>query len=533
MTVASLATITHSRPRHPADAGDDPRARRVAVVHAVRGQRRELEERRALVEQPVDALARQQLAARDVCRVAGLLAAAQPHPLELLAAGRRPAPRGRPRWLELAPCGLHLRHDLVARRPCPRRTTLQLGRPCRRSGAVERELHLHRLEHHDRLPGLDRVADRDSARAARVPGHRRPQLPVGVRVVRRPRPSPRRTCHAQPSWPSHAVAAGARPKAASRPRRASARATTSSGLAAVDRRASSTDGRAHAAEAPAVAARRTGRRSRGGRRASASAARRGRPPRRSAAARRGVQALDQAGVHLPRAHVVAARAARAGSRCWSSRPRIAVSASARSSRASAVARSRAVGDHLGDHRVVVGADHRAGLDRGVDAHAARVAAPAAPGRRTGGSCASSALTRASIAWPVQRRRRASSASPAATRSCSSTRSRPVTSSVTGCSTCSRAFISRKKCVDGIVGVGDELDRARAVVARGRAPARPPPRRARARSSGDDDRRRRLLEHLLVAALQRALALAEREHVAVRVADAPAPRCAARAAGSAR
>src|SRR5262249_32070141 len=36
--------------------------------------------------------------------------------------------------------------------------------------------------------------------------------------------------------------------------------------------------------------------------------------------------------------------------------------------------------------------------------------------------------------------------------------------------------------------------------------------------GAHHRRRRLLEHLLVAALQRALALAEREHVPVRVAD---------------
>ena len=34
-------------------------------------------------------------------------------------------------------------------------------------------------------------------------------------------------------------------------------------------------------------------------------------------------------------------------------------------------------------------------------------------------------------------------SPVATRNCSRTRSRPVTSSVTGCSTCSRVFISRK------------------------------------------------------------------------------------------
>jgi len=69
-------------PGHAAHAGDDPGARRVAVVHAVRGERRELQERRALVEQAVDALARQQLPARRVSR-ARLLAAAQPHPLEL------------------------------------------------------------------------------------------------------------------------------------------------------------------------------------------------------------------------------------------------------------------------------------------------------------------------------------------------------------------------------------------------------------------------------------------------------------------
>ena len=36
-----------------------------------------------------------------------------------------------------------------------------------------------------------------------------------------------------------------------------------------------------------------------------------------------------------------------------------------------------------------------------------------------------------------------SGSPCATSSCSATRSRPVTNSVTGCSTCSRVFISRK------------------------------------------------------------------------------------------
>ena len=46
-----------------ADAGDHARARRIAVVHAVGGERAQLEERRARVEQPVDALADGQLAA--------------------------------------------------------------------------------------------------------------------------------------------------------------------------------------------------------------------------------------------------------------------------------------------------------------------------------------------------------------------------------------------------------------------------------------------------------------------------------------
>ena len=160
---------------------------------------------------------------------------------------------------------------------------------------------------------------------------------------------------------------------------------------------------------------------------------------------------------------------------------------------------------------------RAGLDRGVDAHAApgTSASSDRAGRREEAARPRRSRAPRSRGRSSSRRRRARS--PAATRSCSSTRSSPVTSSVTGCSTCSRAFISRKKCVRGIVGVGDELDRARAVVAR-RARQRDGLRARAVAQLGRDDRRRRLLEHLLVAALQRALALAEREHVAVRVAD---------------
>ena len=48
--------------RHAADTGDEARARRVVVVDMPRGQRRELEEGRARIEQPFDALAHGQLA---------------------------------------------------------------------------------------------------------------------------------------------------------------------------------------------------------------------------------------------------------------------------------------------------------------------------------------------------------------------------------------------------------------------------------------------------------------------------------------
>ena len=59
--------------------------------------------------------------------------------------------------------------------------------------------------------------------------------------------------------------------------------------------------------------------------------------------------------------------------------------------------------------------------------------------------ASSALIRHSIAWPDRRTSSwpSDSGSPAAMRSCSRTMSSPVTSSLTGCSTWSRAFSSMK------------------------------------------------------------------------------------------
>src|SRR2546422_2259310 len=47
---------------HAADPGDHPRAGRLVVVHPVRREWRELEERRAWIEEPLDPFARQELA---------------------------------------------------------------------------------------------------------------------------------------------------------------------------------------------------------------------------------------------------------------------------------------------------------------------------------------------------------------------------------------------------------------------------------------------------------------------------------------
>ena len=70
--------------RHAPDPGDDPRARGVAVVEALRRERRQLEEGRPGVAQALDALARQQLAARDVT-LTGALPASRRDALEALA----------------------------------------------------------------------------------------------------------------------------------------------------------------------------------------------------------------------------------------------------------------------------------------------------------------------------------------------------------------------------------------------------------------------------------------------------------------
>ena len=68
-----VADDHHLPARDAADAGDDPGAGHFALVHVAGGELADLEERRAGIEQPLDAVARQQLAARDVA-LAALLA---------------------------------------------------------------------------------------------------------------------------------------------------------------------------------------------------------------------------------------------------------------------------------------------------------------------------------------------------------------------------------------------------------------------------------------------------------------------------
>ena len=93
----------------------------------------------------------------------------------------------------------------------------------------------------------------------------------------------------------------------------------------------------------------------------------------------------------------------------------------------------------------------------------------------------------------------------------------MVSSVTGCSTCSRVFISRKKKSPRVVG--HELDGARTGVAdRGRRqPGRVEQLGPHARCAFDQWRRR-LFDDLLVAPLDRAFAFADGPHGAVFVGE---------------
>ena len=182
-------------------------------------------------------------------------------------------------------------------------------------------------------------------------------------------------------------------------------------------------------------------------------------------------------------------------------------------------RGRAVGavrDHLGDHRVVVRADDRARLDRGVDAHAVGVVRGQ---HRAGGREEARVLGVDAGLDRVAGHGHLDAFEGLPRRHAQLQLDEVEAGDQLGDRVLDlQPRVHLEEEVRGrVVGVGDELDRARAVVARGlgqRDGLRAQRRAQRVR----DDRRRRLLEHLLVAALQRAFALAEREHGAVRVAD---------------
>ena len=82
--VASLATMTQSRPHTCPMPVTMPAEGDVAAVHVVRGERRQLQERAAGIEQRGDAVAHQELAALGVAR-ARLVAAAARRLGELVA----------------------------------------------------------------------------------------------------------------------------------------------------------------------------------------------------------------------------------------------------------------------------------------------------------------------------------------------------------------------------------------------------------------------------------------------------------------
>ena len=200
-------------------------------------------------------------------------------------------------------------------------------------------------------------------------------------------------------------------------------------------------------------------------------------------------------------------------------------------RASAPARSVAVDDQLGDHRVVVRRDRVALLDAGVDAHVTRSPAAARGGR--------SVRSTAGSRGPDPRRRCAPrSRGPSIAELALRQRQRlagrdaqlPLDQVEPGDHLGDRMLDLQARVhlheVEAAVRMGDELDRAGADVADRLAPPRPrrgpSPRGARRVMPG----RGRLLEHLLVAALHRAVALEQVDAVADACRRRPGSRCGA-------
>ena len=113
-------------PLDDADPGDDPRRRRLSVVQLPRGEGVQLEERGAGIDEPVDALARGQLAARAVPLDRCLAAARRDERGAVAQLGDERLHRRRPpartcrrarRWCRAPSCGLQRDEDGTRRDP--------------------------------------------------------------------------------------------------------------------------------------------------------------------------------------------------------------------------------------------------------------------------------------------------------------------------------------------------------------------------------------------------------------------------------
>ncbi len=335
------------------------------------------------------------------------------------------------------------------------------------------------------------------------PRHRRAHL-VAAGMRGRRRPADREGSRRCASAPSNTVTApAARPQTRNRRRAPSAITVSAVSVGARDRdfgavdheAAGPEDGDRHrrhdrrrsaarpcASAAPRARSRRAGRPRRAARAPPAPRPRA--PPATapaaavSAAETRARSARCRAAPRRSRDRAPAAR----GKRGWSSSRRRVVVLQRPEQRAQRAAPVGAVDDQLGDHRVVPGRDRVARAHAGVRAHASAETPDASASRSRAGSRAPRPRRRAAprTRGRAARSRPAScgSGSPAATRSCHSTRSTPVIASVTGCSTCSRVFISMNQKPSGRRprgAVDDELDGAGAASSRSPAPPRPPPR----------------------------------------------------------
>ena len=111
----------HLAPRHAADARDEAGARRFPAVQAVGRQRRELEERRARVEQRVHAVAHEHLLLLGVALAPG---AARPRPRELAAQRPHQLFHGAAALSELGGLGIDPGGNLLHEEATPARASL-------------------------------------------------------------------------------------------------------------------------------------------------------------------------------------------------------------------------------------------------------------------------------------------------------------------------------------------------------------------------------------------------------------------------